>query len=215
MRCRKKKVAVVFCAMMVFGLLGGSFGLADDAPPLVPVYQLLLGNSFVPSNFKAMMLPDDTIRLTWKDNARNETGFKLLVTLRLYNGHMKRALFTLGADTEKFDLDLQANDLMYTLPNSRYFFSLLAYNDTRSEGPDTLVLDVPGNLSAPVSLLAIPVQGSSTSMMLSWTDTSNNEEAFIIYRSETNNFNDAVQTTITAPDLTALTLQHLDPCKKY
>ena len=213
-----KKVAVVFCAMMVFGLFGGSFGLADDAPPLIPIYQLLLGNSFVPSNFKAMMLPDDTIRLTWKDNARNETGFKLLVTLRLYDGNVKRALFTLSADTEKFDLDLQANNLMYMLPSSRYFFSLLAYNDTRSASPDTLVLDVPGNLpvpSAPVSLSAIPVQGSSTSMRLSWTDTSNNEEAFIIYRSETDNFNDAVQTTITAPDLTSHTLLHLDPCKTY
>ncbi len=75
--------------------------------------------------------------------------------------------------------------------------------------------------SSPPSSPAAPSHITATAMndtfgiILHWHDNSNNENNFLIYRSETNNFNDAVRTTITAPNLTSIAFFHLDPCKRY
>jgi hypothetical protein len=211
-----KQAVLIICTACFVGFFGTKC-IHAESESLVPVYQLLLNNAFAPSNFQAVLLPGDKIRLTWKDNARDESGFKLLVTLRLYNGNVKRKEFAFDPDTIQFDLDLQANDLMYMLPSSQYIFDLHAYDNTRSEGPDPLEFKVPGDLpvpSAPISVAADPVQKSSSQMMLSWTDTSSNEQGFRIYRSPADS-NSFVEIGQVKANVTSFMDSNLHPCTGY
>jgi hypothetical protein len=126
-----------------------------------------------PSNLTATAISTNQIKLTWADNAGNESGFKI----ERKNG---------TAGTYNQIATVGANVMSYTSaglgPNTNYFFRVRAYN---AAGPSdysneasarTLPLApaAPGNLTAATA--------SSKKIVLAWTDNSGNETGFKIER---------------------------------
>ena len=118
---------------------------------------------------------NNRITLEWKDNASNETGFRIL-----------RSSTTEGTPVV---LTAPANSTSFTdtglTPNTVYFYRLQAVNDTIQGELSTQVsartMSSATNLSAPLGLVAAPL--SPTMVKLTWTDNSTNEDGFIIERS--------------------------------
>lgn len=126
-----------------------------------------------PSDFAASNVTTTSLTLTWRDNATNETGYRL--QRRLAGGSFA-VIATLGAGVTTF------NDTGLT-PGASYEYRLVAFNAAGDSGAITgtatmqsanTVPTAPGVLNATV--LAGP------QVRLNWTDTSNNETGFVVQR---------------------------------
>ncbi|MFT3891907.1 MAG: fibronectin type III domain-containing protein [Anaerolineales bacterium] len=134
-----------------------------------------------PSALSAVAVNTNRVDLTWTDNSGNETGFTI-----------ERALVTGGVTGAFTAIDgVGANVTTYTdptvLPSTTYAYRIFAYN-TAGNSPYSNVATVttpeagptaPSNLTA--TLLSNPVRAQ-----LSWTDNSNNENLFQVWRSTNN-----------------------------
>jgi hypothetical protein len=128
-----------------------------------------------PTNVKATVVSSTSIRLTWTDNADNETGFRIDISTD------KGATWTQLPDTPG------ANTISYIVPNmvpgTLYAFRMRAYN-TRGESPNsntatattTFIPPAPSNLKATAA--------STTQINLTWKDNSINEVGFRIERND-------------------------------
>jgi len=130
-----------------------------------------------PSNLSASAQSSTNIKLTWKDNSSNESGFKIE---RKISGGSYSQLKTVSANTTSYtDTGLSGG--------AKYYYKVRAYNDAGDSDYSNEV-NVTTNatttndttLTAPTKLLA-SVQ-SSTSIKLTWTDNSSNETGFKIER---------------------------------
>ncbi|GEM_PF-4086925 len=126
-----------------------------------------------PSNLEAAALSDTQIRLTWTDNATNETGFHIY----RIEGMSNTLVGTVGADVTTFD-DSGLS------PNTAYSYLVRAYNDVGESGDSNTAMATTGDVApnAPSNLMAAAL--SNTSIRLTWDDNSNNENGFNIYRLE-------------------------------
>jgi len=119
-----------------------------------------------PSNLKLVVKDSRTIELTWSDNSNNETGFKIF-----RNGVL---IATVGANVTKYtDTGL--------IPGATYTYEVRATNNIGDSLPATATATTEGEPpSAPTNLMAISV--GSKSIQLTWSDNSNNETGFKIFR---------------------------------
>ncbi len=119
-----------------------------------------------PSNLKLTVKDSRTIEITWSDNSNNETGFKIF-----RNGVL---IATVGANVTKYtDTGL--------IPGATYTYEVRATNNIGDSLPATATATTEGEPpSAPTNLMAISV--GSKSIKLTWSDNSNNETGFKIYR---------------------------------
>ncbi len=128
-----------------------------------------------PSGLSAAALSSSSIKFLWTDNSNNETGF---VVYR-WNGSTWVQIATVGANVTSYtDTGLQ--------PSTTYFHYVCARNSagtgcgstystaTTTQNSTAIVPAAPSNLSA--SAL------SSSSIKFLWTDNSNNETSFVVYR---------------------------------
>ena len=125
-----------------------------------------------PSSLTATAVSSSQINLSWTDNSSDEDGFKIYSST---DGVNFSFYVTLGANvTTRSNTNLSAS--------TTYYYRVLAYSAGGSSGysntASATTLSVP---AAPSNLTATAV--SSTRIDLAWTDNSNNETEFRIYRS--------------------------------
>lgn len=138
---------------------------------LVPGTVLAAGEPAAPTRLTATAM-DDYISLTWNDNADDETGF--LLQRKAEDGSF-RTLAELEADTEEYDDEDVDAGVTYT-------YRVRAFNDEGySDWSNTDSARLSGGVpEAPEDLEAEVL--SPSSVELTWTDNSDNEEGFSIER---------------------------------
>jgi extracellular elastinolytic metalloproteinase len=135
------------------------------------------------------------IRLTFWDNAANETGF---VVERSVNGGVFAQLVALGRRGN-------TGDVIWTdtvTAGNTYAYRVRAMNGVVPSAYSSIApangLVVPPAPSSPLNLTGTPTQTGATARIdLAWTDNSDNETQFIIQRSATATFPSASTTTFT------------------
>jgi len=120
-----------------------------------------------PSNLSATAVSQTQINLSWSDNSNNEDGFKIY-----RNGSY---LTSVGANVTSYQ-----NTKLYC--GASYSYYVKAYNaggesDSSNTASATTHICPP---TAPSNLSATAV--SQTQINLSWSDNSNNEDGFKVYR---------------------------------
>ena len=119
-----------------------------------------------PTNLKLSVKDSRTIELTWSDNSNNETGFKIF-----RNGTL---ITTTAANVTTFtDTGL--------IPGVTYTYEVKSTNNIGDSLPATATATTEGEPpAAPTNFNAVSV--GSKSIKLTWSDNSNNETGFKIYR---------------------------------
>jgi alpha-tubulin suppressor-like RCC1 family protein len=130
----------------------------------------------VPSSLQATAVSSAAINLDWIDTSNNEDGFKV------YQGPDPSTVTTLVAT-------LAAGTTSYSntglTASTTYYYKVTAFNavgeSAASNIADATTQDPPVTIpTAPSTLQATAV--SSTGINLAWTDASNNEDGFKVYR---------------------------------
>jgi hypothetical protein len=153
-----------------------------------------------PSNLIASASACDQVDLTWQDNSDNETQFRIE---RSTNGSDYSEIDSVGADVTSYNDTTVAE-------NTTYWYRVRAYNSYGYSGysntsSDTTPVCPPSPPAAPGNLTAKPAKYS---VDLTWTDNSNNEDGFNIYRGDspsTLNLIDTVAADTTSYEDTGLT----------
>jgi titin len=153
-----------------------------------------------PTNLTAYASACDQIDLTWQDNSDNETQFRIE---RSTNGSDYSEIDSVGADITSYSDTTVAE-------NTTYWYRVRAYNSYGYSGysntaSDTTPVCPPSPPAAPGNLKAKP---SKYTVDLTWTDNSDNEDGFNIYRGDSPSTLDLIDTVgagITSYEDTGLT----------
>ena len=133
------------------------------------------------SNLQATSTSSSSIDLSWTDNSSDEDGFHIE---RSTDGNNFNIVATTGADAISYtDNGLSAS--------TTYFYRIVAYNTTGDANPsNTSSATTTGTSQVPQSASNLQATStSSSSIDLSWTDNSSDEDGFHIERSlDGNNF---------------------------
>ena len=164
-----------------------------------------------PSGLSATAQSPTSVLLGWTDNANNETGFTIQ---RATSSNFRTVTtFTTGANVATFT-DTTAAAV------TTYYYRVRATNAAgNSAWSNTASVTTPSPFPATPSGLTATAQ-SSTSVLLGWTDNSNNETGFTIQRSTTTTFPASPTTftvganvvTFTDTTATALTTYYYRVC---
>ncbi len=129
-----------------------------------------------PSNLGFGSITNTSIQLTWTDNSNNEDGFEIHRSLSA--GGTFNLVATIGPNLTSY------NNMGLT-EDTEYFYRVYAFNtggsSTPVNGSATTLPDAP---AAPSSLSTGTL--TTNSIQLVWTDNSDNEEGFEIFRSLSN-----------------------------
>lgn len=143
---------------------GGGLSWSDE---VVVVPEELEGPE-PPSNLRATVTDDTSVRLTWTDNSDDEVGFDVRAAVWGWS-----EFFAVEADTESIEIPALAR-------GGRYFFNVIAVDaEGQTAWSDSLVvtLGVSGKgPRGPRRLRAMPVD--ATSARLTWEDDSTDERGF-------------------------------------
>jgi hypothetical protein len=124
-----------------------------------------------PGSLAATVQSSSQVKLTWTDNASNESGF---IIERSTDGTAFAYLTTVGANVQSFtDTDLTAS--------TTYYYRVKAINAVGDSPDSNIVMTLTATPAAPTSLTATAV--STSRIDLSWSDNSSNETGFKIFRS--------------------------------
>jgi uncharacterized delta-60 repeat protein len=147
-----------------------------------------------PTTLVASLISQNSISLSWTDNATDETGYALEQSI--------------GNNTNFITIaNLPINSASYVnsglIANTQYYYRVTAYNATGNSpysneiSPTTLPITPP---AAPTNL---SVQSfSSSQVVIGWIDNSNDETGFEIYRSTPDNSSYILAQTTTANTIT-------------
>ena len=125
-----------------------------------------------PNSFQASAVSKTEAGLTWADRSNNETGFSLE---RSTNAINYSVIATLPPDTNSY-VDPGRN------PGSTYWYRLRAFNaEGYTQYASVGVIMPPDVPAAPTNLTVTPI--SSSVLRLTWSDNSDNESRFDVYRS--------------------------------
>jgi len=155
--------------------IAGTSGYSNAAIVSVPVAPA------APTSLGATVQSGPRIRLTFRDNATNETGFEVW---RAVNGGASTLLTTLPANAG-------TGNVTYTdttvVAGMAYAYQVRAVNGVSpSAYSNTATATVPAAPAAPSNFAAITTitnGGRYAQIALSWNDNSNNETGFVIQRS--------------------------------
>ena len=170
----KLKAAAVIIGLLVLAGCGGIFEPVDRLNPKDPESPVFLEAPEAPVIVSVVPASDTAITVTWQDNSNTEDGF-VLERREGLDGEWAEAATTAANVTEYTDTGLT--------PATGYFYRLYAFNDAGSsdttEEAGTATLSGPAAPSAP-SAAAV----SDTEITVGWTDTSDNETSFEVWRKE-------------------------------
>ncbi|MEP5364131.1 MAG: PHB depolymerase family esterase [Reichenbachiella sp.] len=145
-----------------------------------------------PTNVNAIAISSSQINLSWTDNASTETAY-----------HVERALSSNGSYNTIATLSANAssyNDESLT-PATTYFYKITVTDESTStssiEVSATTQQEGTNSPPAAPSSLSTTTTGMS-SIQLSWQDNADNENAYIVERSEGNESNYVVITNLSA-----------------
>jgi hypothetical protein len=148
-----------------------------------------------PTNLAATLQAGPKVRLAWRDNATNETGFAIERSTDGVNfTQIATAPPRAGTgNTSYVDTTVLASDLTYT-------YRVKAVNQMGGSAYSNLVsILVPAVPLAPTNLTATAfLQGGNARVTLNWVDLANNETGFRIQRSTDPNFGTFAQFTVAA-----------------
>ena len=163
--------------------------------PLAPI---------APTNLIASAPQVKAAQLNWSDNSNNETGFKIERSLNELVGFV--AIDTVNANIKTF---LDPN----LLENTIYYYQVSAIN-LGGVTPSNIdsVLTTGSSIAAPSNLIATGI--SNTSINITWTDNSSNEDFFSIERATGLGANFTVLNSITNGSNTYLD-ENLTPLTTY
>jgi transcriptional regulator CtsR len=123
-----------------------------------------------PTNLSATALSGTEIKLTWRDRADNETGFRIE---RKRAGGSYSRIATVGRNTTSYtDTDLTAG--------TNYSYRIKAYNSTGESAYSNVAEATTGVPAAPTNLRTVDI--TSQRVRLTWSDNSSNESGFKIER---------------------------------
>ena len=131
-----------------------------------------------PSNLVATAANPNLVNLTWADNAATETGFTI-----------ERALVTAGVPGAFAGIDgVGANITTYSdptvSPNTTYAYRVVAFNLGGDSQPSNVaIVTTPALGPVAPSNLAATALFNPTRVRLTWTDNSDNENLFQVWRS--------------------------------
>jgi hypothetical protein len=137
------------------------------APPAPPA---------APSDLTATPVSSSQINLSWTDNSNNEDGFKIERCVGAGCSNFT-PLATVGANVKTYsDTGLA--------PSTTYRYRVYAFNDGGNSGysNEAEATTLPGPPAAPSNLTATPSKPPTPFVDLAWTDNSNNEGEFDVYR---------------------------------
>ncbi|MBK7027787.1 MAG: fibronectin type III domain-containing protein [Bacteroidales bacterium] len=155
----------------VFVAGGTTARLSQTGAPTLPA---------APSNLTATASGTTSINLTWTDNSSNETGFVLQRSLSASSGFS--TIISLSANTTTYsNTGLSASTAYYYRVQSVNAGGSSLWSNVASATTATPITPP----TAPSNLVAV-AQGCNT-IKLTWTDNSNNETNFEVYRSLTSN----------------------------
>jgi len=134
-----------------------------------------------PTNLSAALLTGPQVRLTFTDNATNETGF---IIERSTNGGAFVQIATLGAQASTGTVTYVDSTVAL---NNTYAYRVVATGAAQSfSNTVTIQVSVP---AAPSGLAAFAVRsGTNERVTVSWTDNANNESGFTLERSDSAGF---------------------------
>ncbi len=146
------------------------------------------GAAAAPTNLVASVVSSSVVNLTWADNATDESGFKITRCVWATNPATNTGECVAGSSTTV--ATLAANVLSYSdttaMADTQYQYQIVA---TNAAGPSAqalsnIVKTLPAPAIAPVGLTAVRhAVAKDTSVVLTWTDKSNNENGFLVQRS--------------------------------
>lgn len=163
-----------------------------------------------PTGVSATALSENTISLTWTD-VSNESGYRIHRSLSSDSGFVIISS-SLGADATSFeDIGLTAG--------TPYFYKVEAWNSQGSGISDPPVsATTESGVTAPASPTSLQVdvvERSSNSLLLTWTDNSDNETYFQIQRSLSPSTGFAEIATVEANSTSYTDDNNLNPCTQY
>jgi len=124
-----------------------------------------------PTNLRVTGIGAATINLAWTDKATNESGFK--IERRTGSTGTYSEITTVGANVATYSSDGLA-------AGTNYYYRVRAYNEAGNSAYSNSVYAKTFAAQAPSNLTATAV--SKSQINLTWTDNSNNESSFKIYR---------------------------------
>jgi predicted phage tail protein len=150
--------------------------------------------------------------ISFRDNATNETGFRLY--RRVNNGNFV-LLATLPARSGTGTVTYTDSNI---IANRTYRYYVVAVNLAGASSPSaTVTVQVPPAPAAPSRLTAFTGRTSATtaSIVLRWQDNSNNEQRFVVERSTSANFTTNVVRVNVSADTETLTQTNLPRGVRY
>ncbi|MCC2668172.1 MAG: repeat-containing protein, partial [Armatimonadetes bacterium] len=184
---------------------GGSSAYSDTATATTPAPP-----TAAPSNLVAAAVTSLEIRVAWKDNSPNETGFRL--ERRGPTGDFSQ--LTVRAASTGIGKQVLYTDTAGLLANSTYTYRVRAYgpNGESDYSNEATATTAPGPPTAPDGLTATLT--NSTTVRLTWTDNSSNETGFRVER-RTGGSGAFLFIGGTTPELTLLIDPGLEPDTLY
>lgn len=168
-----------------------------------------------PTNLSAALQAGPQIRLTWTDNANNETGF---VIQRSTNGGNFTQIATApafnGTGTVTFT-DTTITTMPVTVTYTYRVAATNAGGNSAFSAPASAT--VPALPAAPTNLMAVNGndKNKQRSVILTWVDNSNNETGFTIQWATNALFTQGLTTTTVGANVTTLTVAGLSPNTQY
>lgn len=147
---------------------------ADDTSSPATLSATTTNDLLSPSGLTASPTSNSTIDLNWQDNTVNEDGFKIA---RSTDGVNYTDIDTVASNVTTY------TDSGLTF-NTTYHYEVRGYNTSGDSNTVSASATTTNSLSAPSNLIATPT--SNTTVSVSWTDTSNNEDGFTLQRATGN-----------------------------
>jgi FtsP/CotA-like multicopper oxidase with cupredoxin domain len=168
-----------------------------------------------PTNLVATLQAGPQVRLTWTDNAINETGF---VIERSTDGVNFAQIATVPALSGTGTPPAFIDTVQAVATNTTYSYRVAATNaGANSAFSNTASATVPALPLAPSSLIAVngPNKNRSRSVVLVWSDNSNNETGFTIQRATNALFTQGLTTVTVGANVTTITQTGLSANTQY
>jgi titin len=180
------------------GNSSSSNSVQADVPNVIPAD---------PTNLSATTVASTQTNLAWTDNSNNEDGFRIE---RSDNGGSTwNQVGQTAANVTTF------NNTGLT-PATGYMYRVYAFNavgdSANPAGPIAVTTTTGTPPAAPSNLVSAPTQSSLT---LSWTDNSGNEDGFTVQIATDKNFSQSSQSFNVGPDVTQYMFYPLAPNTKY
>jgi len=189
----------------------GMSAYSNDATILVPV----VVPPAAPTNLSGVLVAGPQIKLTWRDNAKVETGF---VIQRSINGAAFSQIATAPAFASTGTVTFTDTSVTALASNATYAYRVAAVNGASvSSFSNTASVVVPALPAIPTNFTAVngPNANKSRSVVLNWIDNANNETGFTVQRATNSAFTQGLTTINVGANVTSITLTGLSKNTQY